>query len=440
MKFINIITILTFLVSCSFDDKSGIWNNDNPISKNNNELKEFKTLSSSNITFNKIIPIKEQLNLKIEKSVNNYDWPDIFYHQSNNLKNFKYQESNNLILKSKKISKYQINNFLLYSQKNIILSDEKGNIFIFSVNKNKLIKKFNFYKKEFKRNSKFLNLIAEKNIIYVSDNLGYLYAYDHKKNKIIWAKNYKVPFRSNLKIVENKLIAANQNNTLYFFNKSSGEVINFIPTEDTVLKNEFKNNISSNNLNTLYLNTYGSLYSINNKTMRVNWFLNFNRSADINPIDLFESNEIIHHKDKIVLSSKLFTYILNIKTGTLNYKKNFGSQIKPILSNDYLFSITENNLLVALNSENGNIVYSYNINQKIADYLKSKKKEVEVKNIMLINDKLFVFLKSSYVLKFNINGNLEEITKLKNKLNSYPILVDGSLIYLDKKNKLRIIN
>ena len=168
--------------------------------------------------------------------------------------------------------------------------------------------------------------------------------------------------------------------------------------------------------------------------------LNFNRSADINPIDLFESNEIIHHKDKIVLSSKLFTYILNIKTGSLNHKKNFGSQIKPILNNDYLFSITENNLLVVLNSKNGNIAYSYNINQKIADYLKSKKKNAEVKNIMLINDRIFVFLKSSYILKFNINGTLEEITKLKNKLNSYPIFVDGTLIYLDKKNKLRIIN
>ena len=52
---------------------------------------------------------------------------------------------------------------------------------------------------------------------------------------------------------------------------------------------------------------------------------------------------------------------------------------------------------------------------------------------MLINDRIFVFLKSSYILKFNINGTLEEITKLKNKLNSYPIFVDGTLIYLDKK-------
>ena len=34
---------------------------------------------------------------------------------------------------------------------------------------------------------------------------------DDKKNKILWAKNIKIPFRSNLKIFNNKLIAADQN-------------------------------------------------------------------------------------------------------------------------------------------------------------------------------------------------------------------------------------
>ena len=46
-----------------------------------------------------------------------------------------------------------------------------------------------------------------------------------KKNKILWAKNYKIPFRSNLKIYENKLIGADQSNNLYFFDLYSGEVI-----------------------------------------------------------------------------------------------------------------------------------------------------------------------------------------------------------------------
>ena len=99
----------------------------------------------------------------------------------------------------------------------------------------------------------------------------------------MWAKNYKVPFRSNLKISKNKLIAANQNNDLYFFNKKNGETINFIPTEENIIKNEFVNNIAINKENTFFLNTYGSLYSIDNDSNRINWFINLNQSQDLNP-------------------------------------------------------------------------------------------------------------------------------------------------------------
>ena len=75
-------------------------------------------------------------------------------------------------------------------------------------------------------------------IIYVSDNLGFIYSFDYKKNKILWAKNNKIPFRSNLKIDSNKLIAADQNNRIYFFEKNNGKILKLIPTEETKIKNK----------------------------------------------------------------------------------------------------------------------------------------------------------------------------------------------------------
>ena len=81
-----------------------------------------------------------------------------------------------------------------------------------------------------------MNYIIDGNIIFISDNLGFLYAYDFTKNKIIWAKNYKIPFRSNLKLLNNKLIASNQNNNLLFFNKISGDLFKSIPTEETNIR------------------------------------------------------------------------------------------------------------------------------------------------------------------------------------------------------------
>ena len=36
------------------------------------------------------------------------------------------------------------------------------------------------------------------------------------KNKELFGKNYKIPFRSNLKIYKGKIITSDQNNKIYF--------------------------------------------------------------------------------------------------------------------------------------------------------------------------------------------------------------------------------
>ena len=91
---------------------------------------------------------------------------------------------------------------------------------------------------------KKLNLHVQNSIIYVSDSVGYLYAFDYKNNRVIWAINYKLPFKSNLKISGNKIICADVNNNLIFFDKKNGELLKLIPTESTTVTNEFVNNIS----------------------------------------------------------------------------------------------------------------------------------------------------------------------------------------------------
>ena len=65
---------------------------------------------------------------------------------------------------------------------------------------------------------------------------------------------------------------------------------------------------------------------------------------------------------------------------------------------------------------------------------------MKFKSFILANNKLMVFLENSYILIFNVNGTLERVEKLPTKINSFPIVANGSLIYLDDKNKASIIN
>ena len=441
MKIIKISLLIILLGACSFDTKSRIWQNQNQVLKSSNEkLKEFETLSSVDKSFSEIIELKNSYKFKSFQTVENDLWFDQFYNRTNQLENFKYKDLNKLYLKSKKIQSGQFSDYIFYNKGNVILNDKKGNVIVYSIENRKIISKFNFYKKKYKNFDFNLNLVLDNNIIYISDNIGYLYALDYQKNKLLWAKNYKVPFRSNLKIFGSKLIAADQMNRLYFFDKNNGNTLKLVPSEETIVKNEFINNIALNNNNLFYLNTYGSLYSININNLNINWFQNFNQSLDINPSNLFEGNCLVSIYNKLILSTNKNLYVLDISTGAILFKKNLSSSINPVVLGKNVFIVTNNNLLVSIDLETFEIVYSFDINQKVSDFLKSKKYKLKFHNIMIVNSKIYIYLKNSYILKFNLNGNLEKIDKLPSKLNSNPIVADNSILFLNKQNKLTIVD
>ena len=64
MKLFSIIIIFIFFHSCSFDNKTGIWKNNNDISnkikKETDAFKDFKDISSSKESFNEEILINKE--------------------------------------------------------------------------------------------------------------------------------------------------------------------------------------------------------------------------------------------------------------------------------------------------------------------------------------------------------------------------------------------
>ena len=443
MKLFFVLSLILLFNHCSFDNKTGIWKNEEIILKAENKdktLKGFEKVSKINDTFDQVIAAKSNTDLNLPTPKTNELWSDIFYDQTNNSLNFSYNETNRTIFKSKKITKYKINDYILFDKKNLITSDNRGNIIIFSIEENKVLRNFNFYKKNYKKFKKYLNLYVEDEIIYVADNIGYLYAYNYKDGKIIWAKNYKIPFRSNLKLSKNKLMISNQNNSLFFFDKSNGEILKLIPTEETIIKKNFKNNLSLNENTLFFINTFGSLYSVNIDDFRINWFVNINENINSNPGSLFDGGKILIYENKLIISSAKFTYIIDTLNGSILYKINYSSNITPIVIDNHLISITKKNLLVALNILTGEAFFSRNVSQDIKNFLGVKKFNFQIKKINILSNKIYIFLNNSNLLIYNFKGELKEIKKFPAKLNIQPIFIKNSIIGLNSNNKLLIID
>ena len=437
---IVLIFFIIIITSCSFDKKSGIWK-DESIIENSKEKKfsEFQKLYTEKKLFNKKIYPNKNLKLDLDPLVSNNVWNDELYQENNNTENFRYTNLNKLTFKSKKLTRGKIKKNLLFDGYNFIASDNRGNIIIYSLVEEKILFKFNFYKKKLKKIEKKLNISAKDGIIYVSDNLGYLYAINLQDQKVFWAKNYKIPFRSNIKVIANSIIVTDINNSIYFINKFNGEKIKTIPTEESPVKNQFINSIAQNDGTMFILNTYGSIYSIN-KNIKINWFVNINPSVDIKSNNLFSSKPIIVHKNRIIISTDKMLYVLDSNSGTQIFKKAIDSIVKPVASGKNIFLITRENLLVCIDLNTGKIFYSIDLNQQVANFLENKKRILSVREIALLNDQVTIFLNNSYFLQINKIGNLKDIKKLPTKLNSSPIFVNESIVYINNQNKLSFVN
>ena len=109
------IFVFIFFISCSFDNKSGIWKNDSIIkTENNTNFSQFEDLITVNSPFKEELKIEDDFEFDVPKMYSNLEWTDIFYNQNNNSINFQFSDQNKKSFRSKKISKHKVNDFILY--------------------------------------------------------------------------------------------------------------------------------------------------------------------------------------------------------------------------------------------------------------------------------------------------------------------------------------
>ena len=442
MKFFFLLLVLLLIQSCSFDNKTGIWKNSKiEENKKKTNLEGFEDVDTdSNNFFNQIVKLKKNYKFSFSPAVLSSSWTEPYFDKTNIYPNFLYLNKNNLILQSKKLSRKKINKNILYNNEFLISSDTSGNIIVYSFDDKRILHKYNFYKKKYKKIQKKINYILKNNLLYISDNLGYLYAYNYLDNKVTWAKKFNVPFRSNIKIYMDKLFLADENNNLLIIDASNGNVLRKIPTEQTLIKNNFISNIAINKDNLLFLNTFGSLYSINIKNLKVNWFTNINPSLNINLENLFFSNEIKSFKSNLIISTKYFLKVLDSQNGRTKYDLPIKTIIAPAIVDDYIFVINDKNILISIEISSGRIIYAYKINEIITNNSNLKNKNINIKLLRFINNNIFIFLDNSHIVKLGPDAIFKEIYKLPKKIQYNPIFLQKLMLYISHNNKLIVLN
>ena len=455
-KLFGIFVVIT-IASCSFDNKTGIWKDatnipvDNQVTEliaNNIPDARYENIFTKNKTFSEEKKPTNLSNIKLGNPVKISNWFEQYATSTNNISNFSYSDNKLLISKSRKLGNFSStknysNRKILFYKKNLISYDHKGTIFVYSSSLNKKIFQYNFYKKNFKNINKKINLIVNKNILYVADNLGYLYALNLDDKSIVWAKNFGIPFRSNLKISNNQIFLASQDNVIYSINSFTGEKNWQFATGLTFLKSDFQNNFALDliNNNLFFLNTSGELYSINYQNQKINWVVNFKNFSLAGDTELFLSHPLVVKNNNLIITTEKSILSYNGLTASKNWNLSAEPVFKPIITLNYTYVILKNNLLICLDNLNGNVVWSKNILSDIKKE-KTKNKLDTFVDFKMVNSEINLYFKNGYLLSFNPNnGNLNFESKISKKgISSEIIFLDNNMLFTNNQNKLLKFN
>ena len=445
LKKIYFIITLFLLSSCSFQNTGSFFKDHSKDLEKEIFKKNTKLVFAEAKNFKKeITGITEA---KIPEEVINSNWLETNYKKQNYIPHLKYNNSNNLIYKSKKLGQNKFDTTdlsfetLIYDN-NIFLYDLSGNVFKFSILNKKLVWKFNFYKKRYKKIPIYLKLKISDNNLIVSDNLGYLYILDIQTGNLNWAKNFGVPFRSSIKTEKENIFLLNQDNKFYIINKKDGEKKTNFETFPSILKSELETSISldqsKNNL--FFVTSAGQLYSINYKTNNLNWLINLSMTNKGQSTKFFFSSPIIFKKDTLYISTSISTYSINAINGSINWELPFSTYVRPAISENFIILASNDGFILNLDIKTGKVLWSKSL-FKSSDKL-NPKKIGQIKSLLLASNKILVSTSKGFFIFIDYkDGKIFNFTKASgNGFFSNPVIVNKKIFVVDNKTRILIFD
>ena len=445
LKKIYFIITLFLLSSCSFQNTGSFFKD------HSKDLEKEIFKKNTKLVFTEAKNFKKEItgitDAKIPEEVINSNWLETNYKKQNYIPHLKYNNSNNLIYKSKKLGQNKFDTTdlsfetLIYDN-NIFIYDLSGNVFKFSILNKKLVWKFNFYKKRYKKIPINLKLKISDNNLIVSDNLGYLYILDIQTGNLNWAKNFGVPFRSSIKTEKENIFLLNQDNKFYIINKKDGEKKTNFETFPSILKSELETSISldqsKNNL--FFVTSTGQLYSINYKTNNLNWLINLSMTNKGQSKKFFFSSPIIFIKDTLYISTSISTYSINAINGSINWELPFSTYVRPAISENFIILASNDGFILNLDIKTGKVLWSKSL-FKSSDKL-NPKKIGQIKSLLLASNKILVSTSKGFFIFIDYkDGKIFNFTKASgNGFFSNPVIVNKKIFVVDNKTRILIFD
>jgi len=430
-NFLKFLLIFFIVTNCSLNKSSNFWTKSKVIKKEKKVEEIFKKKDSLSVEINSNLKISLYSKVINNSFFNNYDNNNGRINYDGDLKNlskFKFSKIDNFHLYNPEIS---------FNKSNIIFFDNKGTIFKFD-NNSKLLWSKNFYSKIEKKQKPILSFANNNKILIVADNITKYYAIDINSGKLLWNKNNKAPFNSQLKIYKDKFFLIDFDNVLRCFSIKDGSEIWNIKTEQALIRSQKKLSLVIIDQKIYFNNSLGDISSVDITTGELLWQSPTQSTLVYDEGYFLKTSDIIADRNSIYFSNnKNQFFSIDIKTGFIDWKQSVNSNLRPTLVDDYIFTISLKGYLIVLEKKSGKIIRVTDIFNEF-----SEKKRLKIYPVGFIVGKYNIYLTTSdgkLIVIDTVTGKTNSILKIDNKKISRPFVLNQNL-YIVTENSIIKLN
>ena len=345
-----LLIVLFFVNNCSFNENARIWKDKDQKLSTQSKLKKVFVEDKIEVQeFNQGLFLDLSLikiNKKFIDNQNNFG-SQIYNGGLDKIGSYKFSRLEEL---------NQINYKPLFLMNSIVFFDKKGSIIKYDDNQ-KVIWKKNYYSKAEKKLYPKLNFISHEENILVSDSIAKYYSINSKTGKLNWSKNNSYPFNSEIKKHKNKFFVIDYKNTLRCYKIEDGSECWSLQTEDSFTISNSKYSLIIIGDMIVFSNSIGDVTAVDADSGLITWQLPTQSSSIINETYNFKTSKLVSDGNSIFISNnKNEFYSIDVKTGTINWISDINSNIMPVITENLIFTVSNEGYLYVIEKNKGNII------------------------------------------------------------------------------------
>ena len=418
-RLIILLIALFFINNCSLNENSRIWKDKKKEISTHSKLK--KVFAEDKI---EVQEFNQGLNLDLSVIKTNKKFID-------NQNNFGSQSYKGNLVKigTYKFSKLeelnQINFKPLFLEDSIIFFDKKGSIIKYDKNQ-KVIWRKNHYSKAEKKLYPKLNFISHDKNILVSDTIAKYYSVNSYTGELNWSKNNTYPFNSEIKKYKNKFFVIDYKNTLRCYKIEDGSECWNLQTEDsfTISNSKYSLIIIGNMI--IFSNSIGDVTAVDVESGLIIWQLPTQSSSIINETYNFKTSKLVSDGNSIFISNnKNEFYSIDAKTGTTNWISDINSNITPVITENLIFTVSNEGFLYTIEKNKGNII---RVTDLFKIYKQNKRKNIYPIGFAIGNKNLYLTNSDGKMIVADLQtSSIIKAEKVSSNLVSKPFIFNNNL-------------